>query len=74
MLRLSHWVLALRLLPLEYPVGKSGRSVAHLLPVLELRSHREGFAMSPLDKFDWYTIGAALLAILVVVVVVELLH
>ena len=29
--------------------------------------------MPPLDKFDWYAIGAALLVILVIVVAVELL-
>ncbi len=35
-------------------------------------THRGGFAMPPPDKFDWYVIGAALLAVLVVVALVAL--
>ncbi len=45
-----------------------------MLHAVELRSHREGFTMPPLDKFDWSVIGAILLAILVIVVAVELLQ
>ncbi len=48
---------------------------SHGTPLLGISSdysHRGGFAMPPTDKFYWYTIGAALLAILVVVIVVAL--